>query len=553
MASSLMFIPRPPPRTPVVQNRTNRSSIYTTQQLENQAFSLLQSCTTFKQMTEIHARIIRNSIHHNNFVATKFVSACFSFNNPSYATRVFEQVPDPNQFLWNNMIRGFVHVGLHEDALIFYYKMINHGSLPNNFTYPFVLKACSELLALEEGKVLHGHILKLGLSSDVYVQTSLLDMYGSSGGILAARQVFDRMTDRDVVAWNAILASYVRYGLVEAANELFDSMPIRNVSSWTTMISGYVEVGYSREALDFFHRMQAVGVEPDKMAIVTVLSAIADLGLLDVGIRIHDYVESNRIDIDAFLGTALIDMYAKCGSIGNAQEVFEGINSKTISCYNAMISGFAAHGMGKQSIEVFRDAQRTGIGIDDITMIGVLTACSHSGLVDMGRMYFNLMKKDYGIEPKMEHYGCMVDLLGRAGRFDEAMKIVESIEADLVILGTLAFACRIHGNMELGEKIARRISELDPTNSAFLVLKSNIYAADGRWEEAAGVRRLMKSSGIKKIPGCSWIEVNNVVHEFIAGDDSHPCLEEVYSSLTDLSEHIKYISNEAWHAEEMYD
>ncbi|KAF8390580.1 hypothetical protein HHK36_025107 [Tetracentron sinense] len=532
MPSSLAFVPI---QTPVIiHHKTN-----TRQQLENQAYSLIQACKTFKQMTQIHAHIIRNSIHQNNFVVTKLVAFCFSSHNPSYATRVFDQVPTPNSFLYNNMIKGFVDVDSHEDALIFYFNMMNHGLQPNNFTYPFVLKACSELLALEEGKALHGQTLKLGFSSDIYVQTSSLDLYGSCHEIVAAHQVFDRMPKRDVVAWNAILASYVRCGLVEVAKDLFEDMPIRNASSWTTMIGGYLQVGDSREALEYFRLMQIDGVRPDKMTVVTVLSAIADMGSLDTGKWVHDYVKKNGIEIDAFMGTALIDMYSKCGSIQDAREIFKGINLKTVSCYNAIISGLAVHGLGEEAIEVFKDAEKTGIGIDDVTMIGVLTACSHSGLVSLGCWFFNSMRKIYGIEPKMEHYGCMVDLLGKAGRFDEAMNMVESINADLVVLGTLAFACRIHGNVELGEQLAMKMSKLDPTNSGLLVLKSNLYAVEGRWEEAAGVRRLMKDKGVQKKPGCSWIEVNNVVHEFVAGDNSHPRSEEIYSKLVELSELTK--------------
>lgn len=219
--------------------------------------------------------------------------------------------------------------------------------------------------------------------------------------------------------------------------------------------------------------------------------------------------------------------------------MFDKINQRTISCYNAMISGYAVHGLGEEAISVFREAERLRIGIDDVTMIGVLSACSHSGLVDLGYMYFDSMKKKYGIEPKVEHYGCIVDLLGRAGKFDEAMEIIESIEADIVLLGTLAFSCRIHGNLELGEELARRIYKLDPTNSGLMVLKSNLFAVEGKWEEAAGVRRSMKDKGIRKKPGCSWIEVDNVVHEFVARDDSHPFSKDIYAKLEELSEKLK--------------
>ncbi|KAF6147185.1 hypothetical protein GIB67_009577 [Kingdonia uniflora] len=451
-------------------------------------------------------------------------------------------MPDPNSFLYNNMIKGFVDIGSYEDALTFYFQMLNNvynRCNPNNFTFPFVLKACSKLTAFEEGKVVHGQVLKLGFSSDVYVETSLVDMYGSCREVVYSKLLFDRMCKRDVVAWNAILASYTQCGVMECAKGLFEEMPVRNVSSWTTMIGGYIQIGDSKEALECFYKMQKHGMKPDKLTIMTVLSAVADLGSLEIGKRVHEYMDTNKIEIDGYVGTALIDMYSKCGNIQKARKVFDGIRSKNISCYNAMISCFGIHGLGDEALRVFREVERTRIGVDDVTMIAVLTACSHSGLVDMGCEIFNLMRKDYGIEPKMEHYGCMVDLLGREGRLDEAMGLIESIEPDIVLLGTLAFACRIHGNVELGEELARRMSELDPTNSGLLVLKSNLYAVEGRWKEAAGVRRLMMDKGIRKKPGTSWIEINNVVHEFVAGDASHSHSKKIYSKLLELSERMK--------------
>lgn len=402
-----------------------------------------------------------------------------------------------------------------------------------------MLKACSKLLALKQGKTVHAQILKLGFSLDVYTQTALLDFYGSCGEILAVRYLFDRMPERDVVCWNAVVASHVRCGLVDDAEEVFEVMPVRNVSSWTTMIGGFVQTGKSVEALALFHRMQMDGVKPDKMAVVTILSAIADLGVLDLGRWVHDYVEKNGIRIDAFVGTALIDMYSKCGSVRAARAVFDAIGSKTIICYNVMIMGFAIHGMGEEAIEVFKEAGQMGMGVNDTTMIAILSACSNSGLVDEGCRCFNLMKEDYGIEAKMEHYRCMIDILGRAGRFDEAMEIVGTKKADPLVLGMLASACRIHGNFELGDELAGRMSELDPTISELLVVKSNLCAADGRWEEAAAVRRSMKDIGMGKRPGCSWIEVNNVVHEFVAGDHLHPCSKEIYSKLAELNEKMK--------------
>ncbi|XP_068664984.1 putative pentatricopeptide repeat-containing protein At5g59200, chloroplastic [Aristolochia californica] len=506
---------------------------------ENRAVSLLQSSTTFRQITQIHAHIIRNSLHQNSYVAAKLVALCFSFKNPCYATRVFHQVPDPNHFVWNAMIKGLCLFGDYDDCLVSFVRLMNHGSRPDRFTFPVLFKACSKLAAAGEGEALHAHVLKLGMGADVFVLTALMDFYGSCHQSSAARRVFDRMSERDVVSWNAILASYFRCGLVELAKEVFEEMPEKNVSSWTTMIGGLVQNGNPREAVKLFPEMKMAGVKPDGKLIVTLLSAIADLGVLEMGQWIHDFVKKNGIGMDPYIATALIDMYSKCGNIREARLVFDGITSKTLSCYNAMIMGYAVQGMGKEAIKLLKQAERTEVGVDDFTMIAILIACSHSGLADEGCRYFKLMREVYGIEPKMEHYGCLVDLLGRAARFDDAIEMVESIDGDSLLLGTLAFACRVHGNLELGDKLTRKMSLTDPTNSGLLVLKSNLFAAKGEWEEAAAVRQLMREKGIGKKPGCSWIEVNNVVHEFVAADDSHPCSMQIYSKLIVLTEHMK--------------
>ncbi|CAL9764538.1 unnamed protein product, partial [Musa acuminata subsp. burmannicoides] len=354
-----------------------------------------------------------------NLVAAKLVSACFSLDRPSYADRVFAHVPRPSPFLWNSMIKGYVGLGRHRDALLVYRRMLDCGCCLDSFSFTSALKACSNLLALEEGMALHGHVLKLGLGADIYIATSLMDLYGMCSQALDARKVFDHMPDKDVVAWNVMLSSYARLGMMRLAEQLFEEIPLRNLH----------------------------GLKPDKVMVVTMLSAIADLGMLDSGKWFHEYVKKNEIAIDAYVGNALVDMYAKCGSIQDARLVFDEIIQKNISCYNSMIFGLAAHGLGEEALEIFTDAERTGIGIDDITMTAVLTACSHSGLVEEGLKYFKTMQNVYGIEPKKEHYGCIVDLLGRAGRFYEAMQIIETTEDDSFILGTLAAACRTHGNL----------------------------------------------------------------------------------------------------------
>ncbi|KAL4193586.1 hypothetical protein AMTRI_Chr06g200250 [Amborella trichopoda] len=509
--------------------------------IENHTFSLLQSCTTLDQLYQLHAHILKNGIHHSNFVITKFLSLSFELGCSELARQVFDDVPKSNTFCYNAMIKGLVQTNSHHEAIWVFMKMLNNGVPPNNYTFPFILKACFHLHAIEEGRAIHSLVFRSGFPSDVYVQTALIHFYVSCGLMDNACQVFDNMSQRDVVSWNIMLCGHVKHGDMFHAHKIFDEMPQRSLASWTAIIGGYVQNGNSFEALSLFQSMQLDGMIPDNMMLVTMLSACASLRSLEMGKWVHDYMDKNGFVIDVFAGTALIDMYAKCGSIEDARTVFNVIPERSVSCYNAMISGLAIHGLGNEAVRVFSEMESKGIEVDDITLIAILSACSHSGMVEEGCRHFNSMKEVHGIEPKMEHYGCMVDLLGRAGLFNEAVKLVKSMpfKADSVVLGTLASACQLHGNVELGENVMMELSDLDPLNGGVFVLKSNIYAAGGRWEEAARVRKLMKQRGIQKKPGCSSIEVNNALHEFTAGDDSHPRSEEIYAKLAELYKQIK--------------
>ncbi|CAL9193629.1 unnamed protein product [Musa hybrid cultivar] len=368
-----------------------------------------------------------------------------------------------------------------------------------------LLRSCVSFPRLTQ---IHAHFVRHAIYSSNLVAAKLVSACFSLDRPSYADRVF------------AHVPRYVGLGRHRNALLVFDHMPDKDVVAWNVMLSSYACLDLS-ESMIAFHRMQLHGLKPDKVMVVTMLSAIADLGMLDSGKWFHEYVKKNEIAIDAYVGNARVDMYAKCGSIQDARLVFDEIIRKNISCYNSMIFGLAAHGLGEEALEILTDAERTGIGIDDITMTAVLTACSHSGLVEEGLKYFKTMQNVYGIEPKKEHYGCIVDLLGRAGRFDEAMQIIEITEDDSFILGTLAAACRTHGNLELANELVKNISKLDPTNCGFLVLQANAEAASGRWEEAVNVRRLIKDTRIKKRPSCSWIEVGNEVHKFVASDNSH--------------------------------
>lgn len=358
-----------------------------------------------------------------------------------------------------------------------------------------------------------------------------------------ARRVFEKMPRRDVVSWTTLISGYSRWGLVDDAYEVFERMPERNSVSWNAMIAAYVQSNRFREAFALFDRMRAEKVELDKFVAASMLSACTGLGALEQGEWIYRYIERSGIELDSKLATTVIDMYCKCGCLEKAFEVFNGLPRKGISSWNCMIGGLAMHGRGEAAIDLFKKMEKENVTPDDITLVNVLNACAHAGLVDEGRHYFDYMTKSYGIEPKMEHFGCMVDLLGRAGLLKEGRNLIGEMpmSPDAGVLGALLGACKIHGDIDMGEKIGKQVIELEPQNSGRYILLANLFASVGRWDDVANVRKLMNDRGVNKAPGCSMIELEGVVSEFIAGGRSHPQAKEIYSKVDEMLQCIRSV------------
>nr|DAD42017.1 TPA_asm: hypothetical protein HUJ06_000247 [Nelumbo nucifera] len=366
-------------------------------------------------------------------------------------------------------------------------------------------------------------------------------MYSSCGQIHDARKLFDGMPFRDVVSWNAMVAGYAKVGDVDNARVLFERMPERNAISWTAVIAGYSQVNRPNEAIEIFRRMQLEDVEPDVIAMLAVLSACSHLGALELGEWIHNYTDKRGLYKIIPLTNSLIDMYAKSGNIQKAIEVFENMKHRSVITWTTMIAGLALHGLGREALEMFSRMERARVKPNEVTFIAILSACSHIGLVDVGRWHFDCMSSRYRITPKIEHYGCMVDLLGRAGYLQEALELVRKMpfEANGAIWGSLLAASRIHGDVELGECALWHLIEVEPDNSGNYTLLSNIYAALGRWHEVGLVSKMMRYKAVKKMPGGSSIEVNNRVHEFVAGDKSHPQSEWIYKVLYEINKILR--------------
>lgn len=366
--------------------------------------------------------------------------------------------------------------------------------------------------------------MKNGFCSNVFVQTNLLNLYLASGGqdgLRDAMQLFDEMSERSTVTWNSVLAGYFRYKDVDGAREIFREMPERNVVSWTTMIDGCVQNGRCRQALALFCKMSRARIEFDQVTLMVVLCACAELGDLTLGRSIHSYVfgilRDGKEPVLPKLFNALIHMYASCGAIKEAYVVFREMQQRTTVSWTSMITGFAKHGYGNEALYLFEEMDRLGDNDtrpDEITFLGVLCACSHSGYVENGWHYFRCMSQIWGIEPQMEHYGCMVDLLSRAGLLDEALRIVETMpmKPNHAVWGALLGGCRIHKNVELATRVASiQAMELEPDRAAgYFLLLSNVYSTARRWEDAKFVKEKILDMETRKPQGRSWVHIDQM-------------------------------------------
>lgn len=501
---------------------------------------LLKKCRSFQHFRQIHGFLVLRGLDQDNFLLNRLIEACFSLGFSHYGYSVFETKFEPDVYLFNTVIKCLCKESASR-AVVVYRRIGLVGLRPDCYSYPFVLRAVVKLEAIDLGRQIHCQSLCSGLDWNMHVVTALIQMYSSCGCVSDARKVFGGVDLKDVACWNAMIAGYVKVCDVENAQQLFDQMPVRNVISWTAVIAGLAQLNRPSEALDMFRRMQLENVEPDEVALSAVLSACAQLGALGLGKWIHNYVDKHGMDKTISLRNALIDMYAKSGDIDEALRVFESMKHKSVITWTAMISGLALHGLGREALDMFFRMERDSVKPNEITFIAILSACSHVGLVELGNWFFNIMESRYGIQPRVEHYGCMIDLLGRAGNLLEAQELLRQMpfEANAAIWGSLLAASNIHHDLELGELALRQLTRLEPWHGGNYSLLSNIYASSSRWKESGIIRKLMRDKGVKKMPGCSFIESKNRVEEFIAGDTSHPLFDKILEVLCVINEQLK--------------
>ncbi|XP_062095241.1 pentatricopeptide repeat-containing protein At4g21065-like [Humulus lupulus] len=493
--------------------RISTSSSSTKQPINDVALLIvsdeLQRCTSLTTLRKLHAKIFAYGLYDTS-LWTKIAVLYVSFERVDAARCAFEIVSNPSSYLWNILIRGYATHGLFGQSLGLYWEMMQKGLKPDKYTFPFALKCCAGLSDLNVGKLVHQHLVCCGCSHDVFVSAALLDMYAKCGHTEAARLLFDKMSMRDVV-------------------------------SWTSMISGYAHNGCNSETMVFFDLMRASGVRSNRVSILSVLLACGNLGALRKGEWLHSYVIQTGFEYDILVATAIMDMYTKCGSLDLARRLFDDTPGKDVVCWSAMIASYGIHGQGRKSLDLFNDMLRAKVKPNHVTFTCILSACSHSGLLEEGKKCFESMAKDFSIPPQLNNYACMVDLLSRSGQLSEAEKLIENmpVEADASIWGSLLGACRIYGDLDLAERIADRIFELDPFHAGYHVLLSNIYATKSRWKEVERVRKMMVRRGTNKVQGFSLIEFNNVVHKFGVRDRSHPQSHKIYDLLEELSAPMK--------------
>ncbi|XP_030973109.1 pentatricopeptide repeat-containing protein At4g21300-like [Quercus lobata] len=458
-----------------------------------------------KQGKEIHGYIVRHGVPLDVFLKSALIDIYLKCRKVEMACKLFSQSSTADVVVCTTMISGLALNAMNTDALDIFRWLLKEKMRPNSVTLASVLPACAGLAALNLGKELHCNILKNGLDGRCHVGSAITDMYAKCGRLDLAHHTFERMSEKDSVCWNSMITSYSQNGKPE-------------------------------EAINLFHQMGKGGTKYDCVSISAALSACAALSSLHYGKEIHGFMIKGAFSSDLFAESALIDMYAKCGNLDSARSVFDMMQGKNEVSWNSIISAYGNHSHLKDSLTLFHEMLENGIQPDHVTFLAIISACAHAGQVDNGAHYFRCMTEEYGIPARMEHYACMVDLFGRAGRLNKAFETIKSMPftPDAGVWGTLLGACRVHGNVELAEVASRHLFDLDPQNSGYYVLLSNIHADAGQWGSVHKIRSLMKERQVQKVPGYSWIDINNITHIFSAADGSHPQSAEIYSLLNNL-------------------
>ncbi|XVE70384.1 hypothetical protein DITRI_Ditri10aG0068200 [Diplodiscus trichospermus] len=528
-----------------------------------------------------HAIAVLGGLELDNILGSSVINFYSKVGLLEDAQLVFDRMLVKDVVTWNLIISSYVQFGLIKEALKMCHLMRLQNLRFDCVTLSSILTAAANTSNIKLGKEGHCYCIRNNLQSDVVVASSIVEMYAKCGRIDCAKQVFSSTTDKDIILWNTLLVGYADIGHSGEALKLFYQMQLEsvppnvtswnsvmlgfirnhqlneakaffaqmqslgvhpNLITWTTLITGLAHNGFHDEAVQIFQKMQESGIKPNAISISSALSACTNLTSLRHGRAIHGYAIRHDLGSQISVSTALVDMYAKCGCLSQAKRVFDKILRKELPVYNAMIYAYAFHGQAGEALAAYKRLEEAGVEPDGITFTSVLSACSHTGLVNEGLEIFVDMVSKHNFWPSMEHYGCVISLLSRSGHLGEALRLILTMpyEPDAQIVGSLFATCREHNQIKLGEHLSKYLLELEPDNSGNYVAISNAYAAAGRWDEVSEIRELMKEKGLKRSPGYSWIQIGEKLHSFVAGDSSHPNNEEIQATLALLGIHMNF-------------
>ncbi|GAB4830239.1 hypothetical protein Ancab_019880 [Ancistrocladus abbreviatus] len=560
--------------------------------------SLLLACRDKSTIAKVQALMIVTGLFDHGKSNSQLIAAYARMGDISSARELFDRLPQRGVDAWNAMIIACSRKGLPGEVVALYREMILEGVRADSSSFTVAIKACTSLSDLETGEEIWNQAIEFGYKYDVFVGSSMLNLYVKCGNMDEAMVIFDRMERKDIVCWTTMITGFaqsgrakeaikiyrhmrneevegdgvVMLGLIQACTDLgdmklglsvhghvlrrnfptgvvlqtclvdmyskngylnlashvFSNMPQKNVVSWSALISGFAQNGFAGDALDMLVEMQRLRFRPDLVSLVSALLACSQVGYLKMGRSIHGYIV-RRHEFELVSATAVIDMYSKCGALLNARALFDGISTKDVISWNAMIASYGIHGHGKEALSLFLEMTETKLKPDDATFASLLSALSHSGLIEEGRYWFDQMIDKFKIQPQEKHYACVVDLLARAGRVEEAHNLINSMAHEPAIAIWVAFlsGCHNHGKFLIGELAAKKVLELKPDDPGIYSLISNFFAAARKWDEVAEVRRVVKKAGMKKAPGYSMVEVNGKLHAFLMEDKSHYQYEQM--------------------------
>lgn len=542
--------------------------------------TLFTQCIKTKNLNlgrQLHSHLIKTSLTLDIFYTNRLIDIYCKCNALHSAQKAFYELPTKNTHSWNTIISGFSRFGCFDEAHHLFDQMpernvvsynllmsslTNHGFygksinvfrrmqsecgfvFMDEFSLVNVVHTCACLGELKLLRWVHGVGIVIGLEFGVVVCNALVDAYGKCGDPDNAYSVFGGMVEKDIVSWTSMVVAYVHASRLDDAYLIFNQMPVKNTVSWTALITGFAQNGQGSEALDLFEQMTEEGIVPSAYTYVSVLSACADLTLIERGKQVHGYITRSISSCNLsnlFLLNSLIDMYCKCGNMASAVKLFETSEGKDVITWNAIIIGFAQNGHGHESLSFFRRMLKAKVMPNHITFLGVLSACSHGGLLGEALKIFYSMERDFGVIPSLDHYAALIDVLGRKNRLKEALDLTLALSngSDHVgIWGALLGACQVHGNLDLAERAAETLFVLEPKNSGRYVMLSNIYAAAGKWGDASQMREIMIQRGLQKNAALSWIDIRGLRHEFVAKDKCHHQIEHICKMLDVLVDHM---------------